>query len=302
MAGAPRELAAYHDEPAQLPSGSFGKCAYLRLGFEAQSDRSVLRTLHRRAPLLVQQALYWDEQMPGLPCVYMISNSGGILQGDRYRIEIELPAGTQAHVTTQAATKIHSMDANYATQTQQLTLGPDAYLEYMPQPLIPHASSRFVQHTCVSIDQSATLVYAEVLMAGRKYYGAGELFRYDLFSSTLHAHRPDGESLFTEKFVIEPRRRSVTRLGAMGPFHVFGSFVVLTPKQHAERLFEAFEPSFDPTSSLVFGASHLPRDAGLVVKVLGMETAPVNAAIRRFWSLAREEVAGARVPENFLWA
>jgi len=301
VASAPRELAAYHDEPQQLPSGSFGKCAFLRLGFEARPDRSVLRTLHRRAPLLVQQALYWDEEMPGLPCVYMISNSGGILQGDRYGIEIDLEAGAQAHVTTQAATKIHSMDANYATQTQTFTLGANSYLEYIPHPLIPHASSRFVQHTRVSIDPSATLIYSEILMAGRKYYGSGELFLYDLFSSTLHASRPDGESLFTEKYLIEPRRHSVARLGAMGSFHVYGSLVVLTPKQHAERLFEVIDPRFDSTSDLVFGVSHLPHDAGLILKVLGLETASVNAALRRFWSQARQEVAGASVPDNFLW-
>jgi len=298
---APRELAAYHDEPKQLPSGSFGKCAFLRLGFETRPGRSVLGTLHRRAPLLVQQALYWDEEMPGLPCVYIISNSGGILQGDRYRIEIEMDPGTQAHVTTQAATKIHRMDANYATQTQTLTLGADAYLEYIPHPIIPHESSRFVQHTHISIDASATLIYSDILMAGRKYYGAGELFRYELFSSTVHAARPDGNSLFTEKFVLQPGRNSVARLGSMGPFHVFGSLVILTPKQHAERLFDAIDPSFDPAADLVFGASHLPRDAGLIVRVLGLETAPVSAAIRRFWSLARQEVAGARVPDNFLW-
>jgi len=28
--------------------------------------------------------------MPGMPCVSIISNAGGILQGDPYRIEIEV--------------------------------------------------------------------------------------------------------------------------------------------------------------------------------------------------------------------
>ena len=44
-------------------------------------------------------------------------------------------------------------------------------------------------------------------MGGRKYYGDGELFQFDLSSSTVHAQRPDGTELFTEKFVIEPRER-----------------------------------------------------------------------------------------------
>lgn len=302
MLGSVRELAGYQDEPQQLPSGSFGKNAFLRLGFEARSDRSVLTTLQRRAPLLVQQALYWDEEMPGLPCVYIITNSGAILQGDRNVIEIEMAPDAQAHVTTQAATKVHEMDANYATQTQTLVLGARSYLEYLPHATIPHKSARFVQHTTVSIDPTATLIYSDILMPGRKYYGSGELFQYDLFSSTVSAARPDGSSLFTEKFIIQPHRAGVSRLGAMGAFHVFGNVILLTPKVHAERLFEATDAQFDQDAGLASGASRLPNDAGLVFKVLGMESAPVSAAIRRFWSLARQETAGARVPDNFLWA
>lgn len=302
MLGNARELAAYQDEPKQLPSGSFGKNGFLRLGFEPRAGRSVLSTLHRRAPLIVQQALYWDEEMPGLPCVSIISNAGGILQGDRNVIEIDLATGAQAYVTTQSATRIHEMDANYATQTQALVLGAGSYLEYIPHPMIPHKHSRFLQQTEVLIDPTATLIYSEVLMPGRKHYGSGELFQYDLFSSAVHAARPDGTSLFTEKFILEPQRSSVSRLGAMGSFHVFGNVILLTPKAHADRLFEAIQPAFDKETDLASGASRLPNDAGLLFKVLGMETAPVRAAIREFWSLARQEIVGARVPENFLWA
>lgn len=297
-----RELAGYQDEPQQLPSGSFGKNAFLRLGFEARLEKTVLATLHRRAPLIVQQALYWDEEMPGLPCVSIISNAGGILQGDRNLIEVELGPGAQAHVSTQSATRIHEMDTNFATQTTQLVLGGGSYLEYIPLPTIPHKHSRFVQRTEITIDPTATLIYSDVIMPGRKYYGTGELFDYDVFSSTVHAARPDGTSLFTEKFIIEPHRNSVSRLGAMGSFHVFGNVVLLIPKEHADRLFDAIDPVFDKEAGLASGISRLPYDAGLVFKVLGMDTAPVSAAIRKFWSLARQEVVGARVPDNFLWA
>ena len=139
-------------------------------------------------------------------------------------------------------------------------------------------------------------------MPGRKYYGAGEIFCYDVFSSTVRAERPDGRSLFVEKFVIEPRRGGVSRLGAMGPFHVFGNLIVLTPKAHADRLFDIAEAGFDKAADLAVGASRLPGDAGLVFKVLGMESAPVSAQVRRIWSLVRQEVTGRRLPENFLWA
>ena len=294
-----RELASYQDEPGQLPSGSLGKDASLQLGFERRRDRTALITLRRRAPLLVQQALYWDQEMPELPCVYIITNSGGILQGDRYAIHIDLAPGAQAHVTTQAATKIHEMDANYAGQTQEIVLQEDSYLEYLPHPVIPHRHSRFITQTRISVHPNATLLYSEILMPGRKYYGAGEVFEYDLFSSAVRAERPDGSGLFAEKFIIDPRRSSVRQAGVMGGFDVFANVMLLTPKKHAQSIFGKTESLF--TTELAAGASRLPNDAGLIYKVLGHESQPVRAKVREFWSQVRQEVVGRRVPQDFLW-
>ncbi len=302
MISGARELGAYLDEPPQLPSGSFGKNALLRLGFVPGPYKSLLRTLHRRAPLIVQQALYWDEEMPGLPCVSIISNAGGILQGDRNVIEIDMAADAQAHVTTQSATRIHEMDANYASQTQVLNLEAGSYLEYIPRPIIPARGSRYIQATQISIDPTATLIYSDIMMPGRKYYRDGEIFVYKLFSSTISAERPDGTALFTEKFVLEPELDDLTRLGAMGGFHVFGNVIVLTPKDKADALFELIQPVYDAENEIAFGASRLPNDAGIIFKVLAMESAPVMAKIREFWSEARQIVTGHKVPENFLWA
>jgi urease accessory protein len=295
------ELSPYLEEPPQLPSGTPGKTGFLRLGFERQEERSILRTLERHVPLLVQQALYWDEEMPGLPCVVIISNAGGIVQGDRYEIEIELAAEAQAHVTTQAATKIHQMDANYATQVQTIRLGEGAYLEYLPDQVIPHRHARFVTHTTLSVAPGATLLYSEILSGGRKYHGEGELFQYDLFSSLVRAERPDGRELFTEKFVIEPAHEDVRRLGVLGEYDVFANVIVVTPRECADRIFEQVPAGIDALEKVACGASRLPNDAGLIFKVLGKETEPVRAKVRDFWSLVRKSATGCELMKEFAW-
>jgi urease accessory protein len=118
----PPELAPYQNQPCQLPTGGLGKNARLCLRFEAREDRSILAVMERRTPLLVQKALYCDEGMPGLPVVYIVSTSGGAVQGDRYEFEFSVGPGACGHITTQAATKVHEMDANYVGQTQEITL------------------------------------------------------------------------------------------------------------------------------------------------------------------------------------
>lgn len=77
------------------------------------------------------------ERLPGMPCVYMISTSGCVLQGDRLYVDIAMGPGSMAHVTTQSATKVHEMDANFASQVQTVTLAEHSYLELMPGMTIP---------------------------------------------------------------------------------------------------------------------------------------------------------------------
>jgi urease accessory protein len=270
------------------------------MSFARRGDRSVLAHLYREAPLLAQQALYWDEHLPGLPCVYIISTSGCVLGGDRFDISIAVGADAMAHVTTQAATKIHQMDVGYAAVSQRLDLSENAYLELLPGPVIPHRHSRFVTRTEAVVAGSATLLSAELLQPGRKHHG-GELFEYDLYSSALTVRRPDGTSLFSEKLVAEPWRQPVRQAGVMGKFDVFANVILVTPARHAAKIFERIVAWSDDATGCMAGASRLPYDAGLVYKVLGMETEPVKAKIHGFWDLVRREVAGAPAPAPKPW-
>lgn len=295
------ELAPYQTQPAQMPAASVGKVGRLRLCFAQRGERTILAHIYRQAPLLVQRALYWDEEMPEMACVYVLTTSGGILQGDRLGIDIELAAGARAHVTTQAATKIQQMDANYGVQTQRVTLAADSYLEYLPEPTIPYRDSRFLTHTELRVEPSATLLYGETLMPGRKYHAGGEIFAYEVFSSMLRAARPQGPELFVEKFLIEPGRHDVARLGVMGGFHVFANVVLMTPPEVAARVFDRTTPTWDDGTPLIAAASRLPNDAGLIYKVLGTESEPVRDAVRAFCAIAREEAVGRAVPRPFAW-
>src|SRR4029434_8401811 len=109
-------------EPPQMSSGTVGKTGFLRLGFEHRSGKTVLANLARRVPYMVQRALHCDEQMPGLACVFLITTTGCLLQGDRLALDITLGSRAQAHLTSQSATKIHVLDATSEAPSQQIPL------------------------------------------------------------------------------------------------------------------------------------------------------------------------------------
>jgi len=295
------ELAEYQNEPPQMNSGAVGKSGYLRLGFERRGDRSILADVERRVPSLVQRALYWDEEMPGLPCVTMISTSGCVLQGDRLATDINVGVGACAHVTTQSATKVHSMNANYASQIQHFTIEEGGYLEFMPDPLIPHRNARFITDTQIRIHPTATAIYCEILMSGRKYHHVDERFGFDVYSSRVRAENLEGRELFVEKYILEPKKESLDAIGVMQTFDVFGNVVLLTPREHHDRIVERIPALFDMQAGLASGVTRLPNDCGLIFKVLGNDSGEVKAQIREFWKVAREEILGVTLQPAFLW-
>lgn len=297
-----REMAPYLDEPRGMYIGAPGKHGYLRLGFEIDArGKSILRDLDRRAPLIVQQALYFDKGMPEMPCVYILSSGGPNVEGDRYEQIINMKRDSFAFVSTGAATKLAEMHHNYSGLRQELTLEENSYLEFMPEPVYPCRHTRFISDTDIVVAESATLFYSEIYMAGRKYYKEGELFEYDILSVCCHARRPDGTPLFREKFIIDPQKLSPRQLGIMGKFDVFANVIVLTPKGHADNIYKETPAFIDRERHLACGITHLPNEAGLLFKVLGMEPGPVKATVRDFLGKVRAEVKGKPLPEEFPW-
>ncbi len=297
-----REMRPYLREPEQMYVGAPGKHGYLRLGFELDAEgKSILRDLDRRVPLIAQQELYFDEEMPQMPCLYILSSGGPNVDGDRYQQDITVRKNAFAWISTGAATKLAEMRYNYSGMIQNIVLEEGAYLEFMPEPIYPCRHTRFISDTRICVDRTATLFYSEIYMGGRKYYKDGELFEYDILSVCSHGERPDGEQLFREKFVIDPNVIPVRQLGIMGDFDVFANVIVMTPKEYADRIYEATGVFMDSEKKLACGITHLPNDAGLLFKVLGMEPGPVKKLVRDFCSRVRLEVKGHPVPPEFPW-
>ena len=288
------------EQPMALVSGMPGKCGFLQLGFELDSSgRSILREWQRRAPLIVQQALYFDERMPEMPCVYILSSGGPHVDGDRYEQNITVHRDAFAHISTGASTKLAEMRYDHSELRQRFTLEEGAYMEFLPEPVIPCRHTKFYSETDITVAPSATLFYSEIYTSGRKH--SGERFEYDILSVCTRVRSDDCRPLMREKFVIEPHVRKIGMVGAMNGYDVMANITVLTPKKHADRLYDSFEVGADAAEGITSGITRLPSDAGLLVKVLGRETAPVKRAVRAFCSAVRKELKGRELPEEFPW-
>ncbi len=297
-----RELKPYQVPTKAMRLGAPGKYGMLDLVFELDSNhKSIMRHWERRAPLIVQQELYFDEGMPEMPCIYILSAGGPNVDGDRYQNRFTVKKDAYAFISTGAATKIAEMVYNFSGLKQTFILEENAYLEYIPEATIPCRNSRYITDTDITIHPAATLFYSEIYTGGRKYYNDGELFVYDLLSVCTQAHRPDGKPLFREKMVDSPKQKTVRATGIMHHYDVFANVIVLTPPDDAVRIYALTQAFINRDCDLAAGISYLPNESGLIFKVLGMETQPVKKIIRQFGSIVRMQIKGKPLPEEFIW-
>ncbi|MGB0297145.1 MAG: urease accessory protein UreD, partial [bacterium] len=91
-----------------------------------------------------------------------MSPAPGIFGGDLWEIHIHAESGTQVHLTTQGALRIHpSQNGDHAQQKLRYTLQAEANLTIYSDPVIPFAASQFNQQTVLEVEAGAQLGFWE---------------------------------------------------------------------------------------------------------------------------------------------
>jgi urease accessory protein len=224
----PPEILAYGAPLKQLEVGKAGKIGALVLRLEQNEEgaKTVVKEQYSKVPLFTQRALYLEESLPSMAYMYIISPSGGILQGDRYRMDITLKNRAHAHITTQGATRIYRMETNYATQLVNVTVDDGCYLEFVPDQIIPYRDSRFYQKVELNIHDNGTMVYSEMIVPGR--VASGESFRYDICYMKSLGRDQNHKLRFIDIAILEPKKTDLKILGILGNFDVVGNMYILT--------------------------------------------------------------------------
>lgn len=287
----PENIRAFDAETRQLAVGTPGKNGSLRLVFQNDgSGRTVLAEQYSEVPLHAQRAMHFDESCPGMAHLYVISASGGIIQGDRYRIDIAMKDSAMAHITTQGATRIYHMDANSATQMVNITLEENSYLEFVPDQIIPYRNSRFYQRLNLNVHDSATLIYSEILTPGR--VAMGESFQYDICHLRTVAANQDGVLRLADTANMEPGRQRLGAAEILGGMPVVGSVYVLARKNDIPALYEGLTDVISKRNDVYGGASISTGNGGLLVRLLGTHAEPVKDTVMQVLARARKTCTG----------
>ena len=286
----PSQFASFDGKIPQMDVGKTGKIGFLKLTLESDSQRNktIITEQLSRVPLYVQKALYYDETIPSMAHVFVLSPSGGVLQGDRYRTDIELKNGAISHITTQGATRMYKMNSNYATQMINLNVGKNCYLEFLPEQLIPYKNSRYYQKATFKIDDSATLVYSETIVPGR--VAMGELFDYDICCLKTLCYDDKQEIKFHDNCILEPKKQTMNSLGIFGNKTAYSMLYVVTKQECIEELYETINQLFKDNDEIIGGASILPNNSGLSVRVLSNSSELNKTTVYNIAQIVRKQI------------
>ncbi|MEL5955067.1 urease accessory protein UreD [Streptomyces sp. CLV115] len=293
----PPEVAALASVPDTLGPGSPAKVGILDLAFAVRGGRTELVERYQKTPLQIMRPLWIDPAAPGMSYVYLMATGGGIAQADRYRMDFRCGPGTEVHLTTQAATKVFRMEHDYASQRVHITADEGAYVEYLPDPLIPFKDSRFYQRTEVTVAPGATVVVGDTLTAGRLAHG--ERHDYRVLATDLHIARPDGTLLAIDTLRLAPGAGPGGN-GVVGPGvfaghdHVASLFVV-TDRAPATEIADTLHEALAGLGVL-YGVSVLPRDCGAWLRLLDDSPVGVAEAHNTAWDAVRRLLTGHPAP------
>ena len=270
------------------------------LALAVRGERTCLVRQWVTPPLAVQRALYLDQALPDMAFIYLANPTAGILQGDHLKIRVKLAAGAKAHLTTQSATKVFAMPDGSALQETELTVEKGAYLEYLPDQLIPFRGARFSQKTSITVAPDATLVYGEIIAPGRTAWG--ESLAYDCFNSNLSIVASDGFPTYREEFSLRPKSRSPLGRGVLGTgmSPTLGTLLVVAGAFKAEvlrdRMRDSLKDSLVTNDAITWGVSLLPNGGGVGLKIMASSVASARNALSTAWKEARRQILGVEPP------
>jgi urease accessory protein len=240
-------------------------------------------TCARAIPPLQLSRLRRDSAAWPAAACFTLVHLGGVLDGDRYDLTIDVASGAAATLASAAATLAHPATAAPAEIDITICVASGARLAYLPQPLILFRDADLRQRTRVVIAPGGLLLLAEVFVVGR--LAMGERLAFRRYCARLEVCDPEGQLLVAERLDLQPAAFALDAPGLLGGASAVGSFYLLAPGRQLDALQAALEDALRD-QGLDAALGPLPNRAGLFVRALGAEGGVLQRALADLAALA----------------
>lgn len=185
----------------------------------APDGRSVVSRAYATSPL----RLLMPKNHGHAAWVYTSSYGGGLVDGDRIVLDIDVGAGAAAYVSSQASTKVYRSVRGTSAEVHA-RIGQEGLLVIAPDPVVCFAASRYqqVQHLDLAADGGLALV--DWFSSGR--HATGERWAFDEYRARLRV-RQNGTIVVHDSLAL--RAEDGDLAARLGRFDVLGAALLLGP-------------------------------------------------------------------------
>lgn len=285
-----QEMAGLKDAKVSDP---FCKRGRAELTFASgHEDRTYLAHQYVEYPFHITRPHYLDNGWPEFATLCLQSVSGGLLQGDRTQLTIEMQPGAVAQVTTQASTKVHSMQQDHAVQTTDVSLAPDSYLELLTDAMILFPRSRLYTYLNVTLAPGAKGILRDSFL----FHDPRGNHRpnFDFYAMEVAFRRSDGKLLALDRQRISEPQQHPDITGVLQRFPYQGALFILDADGHEDILGQVRQvaSAFD---ACYVGASVLPHEIGVYARILAREADALRRITDALVRVLRPQLMGKQV-------
>ena len=276
-----------HEEP--------GKRAAARLHFRCGADGiTYLAEQQVGYPFHITKVFRLEPEWPELATLYLQSVSGGLFQGDRLTLVCEAEAGAAVQLTTQASTKVHSMERDFAVQTVKLKVRSGAYLEYLADPAILFPASRLLARITLesAVDAEALLSDSFLFHDPAQEAGAERRPAFDAYAAEVLIEDEEHRLLAADRFLIEKPEADHGNPALAAGYLAQGAVYALSRRKSPQTVASALRASLEAVPEVYAGVSALPNGCGAFARVLAPDGAALRAALEALIAAGRRALAG----------
>jgi urease accessory protein len=265
------------DRLGSTAAGHAGRAGRVALTAQRAPDgRTFLARQHATYPFHLCRPHYVASDPAGMATLYLQSIAGGVFEHDRLAVDVAVGDAAALHLTSQGATIVHAMTSGTASLTTVLTAGPGAIVELLPEATILFPGARLSLDTVVSAHKSAVVCVGEAFIAHDPRAGS-EVFDHVL--SEVRFTAPGGGLLVQDRQSVRGAAFRALSTDSAHPFAACGGLQLWAPGHDLERLRSATAAALASLGGTYAGASILPGDCGLGVRILARD----GACLRRAW-------------------
>lgn len=261
-----------------------------RIAFsKAPSGASYISGQQVGYPFHLGRTLKLPDDPAGMAAVYLQSCSGGIFAGEDLHVQLHAGLGSQAHVSTGAATVAHSMLEGSACQTVSITAEAGALLEYLPMATILFPQAKMLSRVNVTLHPGAKVMLCDAFCLHTPEGNSG---LFDFYRAETEIHDPSGQLLAGDRLALTGQDMAHQMPGVSDHFQGLATLMLVGQGLPVDTLKAALRQVLSGLPDSYVGVSALPNDCGVSVRIMTLDAVALRNGLHAAWASLRGQLTG----------